>query len=242
MLRASGRPARGWWSTTPTATTSAPGVAELLAADGYEVTVVTTFAVLSPVSDQTLEGDMLRGSPAPGRGCGRSRDHDHRDQAGRRVRRRVTAAGVGGGGPRPPRRAVVGRVRRGGAGHPAGLRRRARTGSWPVTRRPWRPPGSPRCTGSATRSRPGCCRRRSSTGTGWPARSTRPDPATPLPYRPRAHRTRLGVSCPRRGGRPAEPTVTSGRGCSRWAVSLKPRTIHRGPRSPPGGRWIRCPR
>src|SRR5262245_45078321 len=37
-----------------------PGVAELLAADGYEVTIVTTFAVLSPVSDETLEGDMLR--------------------------------------------------------------------------------------------------------------------------------------------------------------------------------------
>jgi dimethylamine/trimethylamine dehydrogenase len=38
----------------------APGVAEMLAADGFEVTVVTTFDVLSPVSDQTLEGDMLR--------------------------------------------------------------------------------------------------------------------------------------------------------------------------------------
>jgi len=38
----------------------APGVAELLARDGFEVTVVTTFDVLSPVSDQTLEGDMLR--------------------------------------------------------------------------------------------------------------------------------------------------------------------------------------
>src|SRR5215471_1935137 len=38
----------------------APGVAELLAADGFEVTVVTTFPVLSPVSDETLEGDMLR--------------------------------------------------------------------------------------------------------------------------------------------------------------------------------------
>jgi dimethylamine/trimethylamine dehydrogenase len=38
----------------------APGIAELLAADGYEVTVVTTFAILSPLSDQTLEGDMLR--------------------------------------------------------------------------------------------------------------------------------------------------------------------------------------
>jgi dimethylamine/trimethylamine dehydrogenase len=37
-----------------------PGVAELLAADGYQVSVVTTFAVLSPVSDETLEGDMLR--------------------------------------------------------------------------------------------------------------------------------------------------------------------------------------
>jgi dimethylamine/trimethylamine dehydrogenase len=38
----------------------APGIAELLAADGHEVSVVTTFAVLSPVSDETLEGEMLR--------------------------------------------------------------------------------------------------------------------------------------------------------------------------------------
>jgi dimethylamine/trimethylamine dehydrogenase len=37
-----------------------PGIAELLAADGHEVSVVTSFAVLSPVSDETLEGDMLR--------------------------------------------------------------------------------------------------------------------------------------------------------------------------------------
>jgi dimethylamine/trimethylamine dehydrogenase len=38
----------------------APGVAELLAGEGFDVTVVTTFPVLSPVSDNTLEGDMLR--------------------------------------------------------------------------------------------------------------------------------------------------------------------------------------
>ena len=38
----------------------APAVAEMLATGGFEVTVVTTFDVLSPVSDQTLEGDMLR--------------------------------------------------------------------------------------------------------------------------------------------------------------------------------------
>jgi dimethylamine/trimethylamine dehydrogenase len=38
----------------------APGIAELLAAERFDVTVVTTFTVLSPVSDQTLEGDMLR--------------------------------------------------------------------------------------------------------------------------------------------------------------------------------------
>jgi dimethylamine/trimethylamine dehydrogenase len=38
----------------------APGVAELLAAEGFSVTVVTTFPVLSPVSDETLEGEMLR--------------------------------------------------------------------------------------------------------------------------------------------------------------------------------------
>jgi dimethylamine/trimethylamine dehydrogenase len=38
----------------------APGLAELLTADGYAVTIVTTCPVLSPVSDETLEGDMLR--------------------------------------------------------------------------------------------------------------------------------------------------------------------------------------
>ena len=38
----------------------APGLAELLMADGYAVTIVTTYPVLSPVSDETLEGDMLR--------------------------------------------------------------------------------------------------------------------------------------------------------------------------------------
>jgi dimethylamine/trimethylamine dehydrogenase len=38
----------------------APGVAELLAGEGLDVTVVTTFPVLSPVSDNTLEGDMVR--------------------------------------------------------------------------------------------------------------------------------------------------------------------------------------
>src|SRR5712691_5563082 len=38
----------------------APGVAELLAGEGFSVSVVTTFAVFSPVSDETLEGEMLR--------------------------------------------------------------------------------------------------------------------------------------------------------------------------------------
>jgi len=58
----------------------APGVAELLAADGFEVTVVTVFDVLSPVSDQTLEGDMLRA-------------HLHR--AGVSVRHGTTVTGIG---------------------------------------------------------------------------------------------------------------------------------------------------
>src|SRR5690348_16330698 len=57
----------------------APGIAQLLAADGFEVTVVTTFAVLSPVSDQTLEGDMLRA-------------HLHR--AGVRARHGTTITGI----------------------------------------------------------------------------------------------------------------------------------------------------
>lgn len=58
----------------------APGVAELLATDGFEVSVVTTFDVLSPVSDQTLEGDMLRA---------------HLHQAGVSVRHGTTITGIG---------------------------------------------------------------------------------------------------------------------------------------------------
>src|SRR5262250_2396887 len=59
-----------------------PGVAELLAADGFEVTLVTTFDVLSPVSDQTLEGDMLRA---------------HLHLAGVRVRPATTITGISAG-------------------------------------------------------------------------------------------------------------------------------------------------
>ena len=69
----------------------APGVAELLAGDGFEVSVVTTFDVLSPVSDQTLEGDMLRA-------------HLHR--AGASVRTAMTITGIGAG-------SVTGRDRHG---------------------------------------------------------------------------------------------------------------------------------
>ena len=38
----------------------APGVAELLAGEGYDVHLVTPLDKVSPVSDDTLEGDMLR--------------------------------------------------------------------------------------------------------------------------------------------------------------------------------------
>lgn len=37
-----------------------PGIAELLATEGYETHLVTTASRISPVSDETLEGDMLR--------------------------------------------------------------------------------------------------------------------------------------------------------------------------------------
>ncbi len=37
-----------------------PGIAELLAAEGYDVHLVATDAVISPISDGTLEGTMLR--------------------------------------------------------------------------------------------------------------------------------------------------------------------------------------
>src|SRR5262249_57212111 len=60
----------------------APGVAEMLAAEGFEVSVVTTFDVLSPVSDETLEGDMLRA---------------HLHQAGVSVRHATTITGIGAG-------------------------------------------------------------------------------------------------------------------------------------------------
>jgi dimethylamine/trimethylamine dehydrogenase len=60
----------------------APGVAELLARDGFEVSVVTTFDVLSPVSDQTLEGDMLRA-------------HLHRAGVSVRAATTITAIGAG---------------------------------------------------------------------------------------------------------------------------------------------------
>src|SRR5260370_19590802 len=35
-------------------------MAELLAGEGFSVCLATTFPVLSPVSDETLEGEMLR--------------------------------------------------------------------------------------------------------------------------------------------------------------------------------------
>ena len=60
----------------------APGVAELLARDGFEVSLVTTFDVLSPVSDQTLEGDMLRA-------------HLHRGGVSVRTGTTITAIGAG---------------------------------------------------------------------------------------------------------------------------------------------------
>jgi dimethylamine/trimethylamine dehydrogenase len=37
-----------------------PGVAEFLAGGGFEVHLVTTYPVVSPISDGTLEGSMLR--------------------------------------------------------------------------------------------------------------------------------------------------------------------------------------
>jgi dimethylamine/trimethylamine dehydrogenase len=38
----------------------APGIAEVLAAEGFEVTLVTSLETVSPISDLTLEGPMLR--------------------------------------------------------------------------------------------------------------------------------------------------------------------------------------
>ena len=60
----------------------APGVAELLAGEGFAVCLATTFPVLSPVSDETLEGEMLRA-------------HLHR--RGVTARRGVTVTGIAAG-------------------------------------------------------------------------------------------------------------------------------------------------
>ncbi|MCZ3388202.1 MAG: NAD(P)-binding protein [Actinomycetia bacterium] len=37
-----------------------PGIAEQLAGEGYDVHLVTSFGIVSPLSDESLEGDMLR--------------------------------------------------------------------------------------------------------------------------------------------------------------------------------------
>jgi dimethylamine/trimethylamine dehydrogenase len=61
----------------------APGVAEQLAGEGYDVHLVTPFAVVSPTSDQTLEGGFLR-------------EHLHRK--GIRAHRQVILTSVSGAG------------------------------------------------------------------------------------------------------------------------------------------------
>ncbi len=74
-----------------------PAVAQALAGEGYQVTIVTTFPVLSPVSDETLDGEMLR-------------EHVHR--AGIAVAYATTLTAIEGGG-----RTAAGRgVRLAGAG------------------------------------------------------------------------------------------------------------------------------
>ena len=118
----------------------APGVAELLAADGFEVTVVTTFNVLSPVSDQTLEGDMLRA-------------HLHR--AGVSVSHATTITGIGTG-------SVTGHDRHGEPWSAAcdGIvlvtQQVSQDTLYSELAGGWRlPPESAGCTESATRSRHG---------------------------------------------------------------------------------------
>jgi dimethylamine/trimethylamine dehydrogenase len=63
--------AEGYWC--------GPGIAELLANDGHDVDLVTTFEVVSPTSDLTLEGSMLR---------------EHLHERGVRMHRGVTLTAV----------------------------------------------------------------------------------------------------------------------------------------------------
>jgi dimethylamine/trimethylamine dehydrogenase len=60
----------------------APGIAELLAAEGLEVTLVTSLETVSPLSDLTLEGPMLR---------------QHLHEVGVRMERGVTVLSVDAG-------------------------------------------------------------------------------------------------------------------------------------------------
>jgi dimethylamine/trimethylamine dehydrogenase len=59
-----------------------PGIAERLRLDGYEVTIVTPFDVVSPVSDETLEATFLR---------------QHLHELGIRVRRGIVVRSVSPG-------------------------------------------------------------------------------------------------------------------------------------------------
>jgi dimethylamine/trimethylamine dehydrogenase len=59
-----------------------PGIAELLAKDGYEVSFVTALETVSPISDLTLEGPLLR---------------THLHEAGVRMQRGVTVTSIGSG-------------------------------------------------------------------------------------------------------------------------------------------------
>ncbi|MFZ0324858.1 MAG: NAD(P)-binding protein [Actinomycetes bacterium] len=57
-----------------------PGIAEQIVGEGFEVELVTSHAVVSPVSDASLEGDMLR---------------QHLNRSGVRVHRGVTLTAIG---------------------------------------------------------------------------------------------------------------------------------------------------
>ena len=111
-----------------------PGVAELLAGEGFAVTaghlVPRALAGLRPHPG----GRHAPRPRAPPGGQGAARDHDHRDRAGL------------GPGPGRVRRSLVRRLRRGGAGHPAGLERRAVCGTDPRPKPRWRGRASGPCT------------------------------------------------------------------------------------------------
>ena len=146
-----------------------PGIAELLAAEGYDVHLVT--ARTGRLADLGRHPGGTDAAPAPARRRGDDARRGHRAGVRARPRRRRDAV----------RRPVDAGRRRRRPRHAAGPDRRPLPRPSSPILAPSRRPASPACTSSGMRSRRAGSRSRCSTGTGWPGRSTCPTRPSPRP-------------------------------------------------------------